>query len=124
MAAGVSENAMDAALDYIIGRATHLVILSGDPGDFAGIAAAELGRIAVSAGDFTKADGDGAGRKLTVGTKTGVSTSATGTATHVALIDNAGSELLALNEMSATNITAGLAVDTNAFTAWSIEQPI
>ena len=40
----------------------------------------------MASGDFTKANGDTSGRKLTVAAKSGVLIDASGTATHTALV--------------------------------------
>jgi hypothetical protein len=42
-----------------------------------------LASVSLSGGDFTKANGDASGRKTTIATKSGVSITASGSATHI-----------------------------------------
>lgn len=66
--------------------------------------------------DFTIADGDTNGRKVTVAEKTGVTVDTTGTAINVALCD--GTRLLYVTECTSQLLTATNTVD---FPAWDIE---
>jgi hypothetical protein len=66
----------------------RLTVLSGEPTSMADITTnMRLASVALVGGDFTKAAGDVSGRKVTVAQKTGLSITATGTATHVAVDD-------------------------------------
>jgi len=86
---------------------------------YAGIAAVELASHAMTegdgGGDYTIADGDSSGRKLTVTAQSGVSVTATGTATHVVLADDVGSELLYVTTCTSQALTSGGSVDVPAF---------
>ncbi|WP_372741353.1 hypothetical protein [Neptunomonas sp.] len=76
-----------------------------------------LADVAMVGGDFTTANGDVSGRKTVVAAKTGVPVDATGTATHVALVD--ATNLLAENTLSASQaLTSGNNVDIGS---WRIE---
>ncbi len=66
--------------------------------------------------DYTKADGDTSGRKVTMAQKTGVTVDTTGTATHVALVD--GTRLLYVTTCTSQAVTSG---NTLTFPAWDIE---
>lgn len=66
--------------------------------------------------DFTKADGDTSGRKVTVAAKPGETIDNTGTALFIALTD--GSNLLYVTECTSQALTAAGTVD---FPAWDIE---
>lgn len=66
--------------------------------------------------DFTKADGDASGRKVTVAAKATITVDTTGTATHVALCD--GTRLLYVTTCTSQLLTASNTVD---FPAWDIE---
>lgn len=70
----------------------------------------------LTSGDFTKADGDVSGRKVTVAEQANITISNSGTATHVAICD--GSNLLAV-----TTCTSIALVATNEVTipAWKTE---
>jgi hypothetical protein len=66
--------------------------------------------------DFTKADGDSSGRKVTVAAKSSVPVDTTGTATHVALVDS--SRLLYVTTCTSQALTSGNTVN---FPAWKVE---
>ena len=66
--------------------------------------------------DYTKADGDTNGRKVTVAAKSSILVDASGTANHVALVD--ATRLLYVTTCTAQALTAGNDVN---FPAWDIE---
>jgi hypothetical protein len=84
MAKAAPNNTIDAALDYIA-LSTRLYVCSGEPASYTGIAAVTLATVTVDGTDFTKADAGGGGRQVTVGAQTGMSVTASGTATHIVL---------------------------------------
>jgi len=98
MAKKVSDSVLDAALDKIA-ECDLLVLCEGEPADYAaattdkGSGGVALGEIALDSGDFTKADGDVSGRKLTVAQQTPVAVDVSGDWDHVALVDNDTAEL-------------------------------
>ena len=108
---------MDAALDYVSGSTTQ-VACSAEPANYAGIAAVALADVAMAGGDFTKANGDTSGRKVTVGAKASVQIDSSGTATHIALHD--GTTLRYVTTCTSLALTAG-AGNTVNFPAWDIE---
>ena len=108
---------LDAALDYVAGS-TFAVACSAQPASYAGIAAVALADVALTGGDFTKANGDSSGRKVTVAAKSGVTIDTSGTATHVALRD--GTTLRYVTTCASLVLTAG-AGNTVNFPAWKIE---
>lgn len=112
MAKFCSDAVFDAALDKIA-TATRYVVCSGQPANFAGIAAVALGDVTVDSGDFTKADGDVSGRKVTVGAQTAVPVDSSGTATHVTLDD--GTTLLYVTTITSQALTAGNTFTTGSF---------
>ena len=65
--------------------------------------------------DFAKANGDTSGRKCTVAAKSNVTVDASGTATHVALVD--GTRLLYTTTCTSQALTAG---NTANFPAWDV----
>ncbi len=77
-----------------------------------------LANVAVTAADFTKADGDTSGRKVTVAEKTGITVHTSGDATHVALVDDAAKELLDVTTCTLQTLTAG---NTVTVPAWDHE---
>lgn len=66
--------------------------------------------------DYTKADGDTNGRKVTVAAKSSILVDTSGTANHVALVD--ATRLLYVTTCTAQALTAGNDVN---FPAWDIE---
>lgn len=112
MAKAVDNSVLDAALDKIA-TATTMTVCSGQPANYAGIAAVALGDAVMSGGDYTNADGDTSGRKVTVGAKTSQAVDTSGTATHVALDD--GTTLLFVTTCTSQALTSGNTFDTPAF---------
>ena len=115
--------APDVTLDAIgvkVATATRLVVCSGQPSNFAGIAAVALADVAMTAGvgngDYTAADGDTNGRKLTVAQQSAIPIDSSGTATHVSLDD--GTILLYVTTCTSQALTAG---GTVTVPAWDIE---
>lgn len=90
MAKAANDVFIDGGLDRIDDCVT-LTVCSAQPANFAGIAAVALADVTLTAGagggDYTKADGDTNGRKLSVLQQTAVPIDTTGTATHVVLDD-------------------------------------
>lgn len=115
--------APDATLDTLpnkVATGTRLTVLSGQPTNFAGIAALLLASITVTAGsgngDFTVGDGDTNGRKVRVEQQANISISASGTATHVAIDD--GTNLLYVTTCTSQALTSG---GTVTVPAWDVE---
>jgi hypothetical protein len=110
---------LDASLAKVA-TGTRLTVLSGQPTNFAGIAALLLASIAMTAGsgggDYLIADGDTNGRKVGVLQQTSISISASGTATHVGIDD--GSVLLYVTTCTSQGLTSG---GTVTVPAWDIE---
>jgi hypothetical protein len=115
MGKAVDNTVLDGALN-IIDNATRMVACSAEPANFAGIAAVALADVTLAGGDFTDADGDTSGRKVTVAAKSGVTVDSTGTATHVTLDD--GATLLYVTTCTSQALTSGNTVN---FPAWDIE---
>lgn len=94
----VHDDVLDAALDVIKDNANLQIACSQPPTTRAeAVTTYALADIAMVTGDFTKADGDTSGRKLTVAAKSGVAIDTSGMASHVALVD--GTRLLYVTEM-------------------------
>lgn len=120
MAKSVHNDVLDAALDKIA-TCTRLDICSAEPTNLTEATTTyTLGNVTLTAGDgngdYTVAEGDTNGRKVTVLAQTIASASGTGTANHVALTD--GTSLLYVTTMTAQSITSGNQVDV---AAWDIE---
>lgn len=115
----LDKSADDTVLDgllNVIDNSTRMVACSGHPANFAGIAAVALADVVMAGGDFTDANGDTNGRKVTVAAKSTVPVDASGTATHVILDD--GTTLLYVTTCTSQALTAGNTVN---FPAWDVE---
>ena len=119
MAKAIPDAVLDVLLDEIA-TGTRIVVCSGQPANYAGIAAVALAEAALTPGagngDFTIANGDVSGRKLTVAQQTGLDIDVSGDATHVSIDD--GSSLLAVTTCTTQTLTSG---GTVTIPAWDIE---
>lgn len=118
MAKFADDSIMNAAL-AVADNGTTLHVCSGQPANHAGIAAVSLASVSMTAGsgngDYTVADGDTSGRKLTVLAQTGLTIASSGTATHIATTD--GSTLLLVTTCTSQALVANGSntVDVPAF---------
>ena len=105
----LSNSVLDGGLDYLVAETTTLHICNTEPTTYSqatGSASLGSGSCSVTG----PSDGSPDGRHATVGAVTGGSVTATGTATHYALVS--GSELLATGDISPTR-------SVNAFDTFS-----
>ena len=105
----------DAIIDLMLANAesTQIHICSGEPANYAGIAAVQLAEATIS-GSYTKANGDTSGRKNTLPAQTSIPITASGTATHV-VVSNNSSTMYLVTTCTSQALTSGGTVDTNAF---------
>ncbi len=122
MAKTVDDVVLDAALNHIKTTADKLVVCIGAPVSYAEAntnspSGKRCGQRAITSANFTgPVNGDVSGRKLTVNQQTGITVDVTGTADHVALVDDTASVLLAVTSLSASQaVTAGNSMTVNAF---------
>src|SRR3990172_11658715 len=94
MAKTVHANVLDGAFD-VLDQADLMTVCSAQPTTYTeAITTFKLADIAMTPDtDFTKADGDTSGRKVTVAAKSAVPVDTTGTATHVALVRSGDTSL-------------------------------
>ena len=112
--------AHNALLNYISSNAENLVICSDEPANYAAVAGLTLGTKTSVVVSGTAA-GDVSGRKVTVSSFTNGSVSGNGTASHWAIVDVTGTELLAAGPLaSSQSVTNG---NTFTLTAFDIELP-
>ena len=111
----------DAALLVLIDDGDRLDLCSQEPTSYTEATSTySLGnKTAITIG--TIADGDVSGRKVTISATTGGTIGSTGTATHYAISDTTGTQLLAAGELT----TSQQVVSGNTFTteAFDIEIP-
>lgn len=118
MAKAAPDATIDAMHDYI-DQSNIMHVCSAEPANYAGIAAVSLADIAMTPDtDFTKANGDVSGRKVTVAAKSGVLVDVTGTATHVVLARTTDSTLRYVTTCTSQALTAANTVN---IPAWDIE---
>lgn len=107
------DDVMDAALNEIA-TCTSQHICSAEPTNLTEATTTfNLGTVAMVGGDYTNANGDVSGRKVTVGAKAGVSITSTGTGTHIALTD--GVSVLEVTTMTSQALTSGGTADIPAW---------
>ena len=122
MAKWASDNVMDAALTYV-DDCTLLTVCSAQPTTYAEASSTyKLADIVLTAGagngDYTLANGDTNGRKLTVAQQANVDIDSSGTATHVALSISGSSTLVYVTTCTSQALTSG---GTVTVPAWDIE---
>lgn len=124
MAKSVNNLVLDEALNYIKDNCTKMVACVGAPTDYTdantdpGSAGEKLAEVTMVSGDFTVGEGAVSGRKVEVGSKSGVSVGYTGTATHVALLDVTNTAVLYVTTCTSQSLTSG---NTITFPVWDIE---
>jgi len=119
MAKSVHSDVIDGALNVIKNNCTRMVACSAQPTTYAEANATYmLSQVTMASGDFTIANGDISGRKVTIAAKTGVSVVNSGTANHVALLDVANSKLLFVTTCPSQGVSSGGTMD---FGSWKDE---
>lgn len=108
---------MDAAFDFLDqADVMHVCSTLDSTPTYAEIVAASLADVAMTPNtDFTKADGDTSGRKVTVAAKSGVTVDASGTANHIALVTVSGSVVRYVTTCTSQVLTAGNSVNIPSF---------
>lgn len=113
-----NDNVMENGLNWIKNNCNEMHICSQQPTNFTEATSTySLGSVAMSSSDFTLADGDTSGRKLTVAGKE-ISVSADGTITHVALVDTSTSTLMYVTTTNSESVSAG---NTANVGSWDVE---
>ena len=106
MAKAAPDAMIDASLDYVA-LSTKLVVCSSQPTTYAEANATyALADVVIDSGDFTKANGDTSGRKVTIGAQNGVLIDTSGTALHIALISTGDSTLRYVTTCTSQALTA------------------
>ena len=115
MAKKVEDYFLDGYLGFL-DNCTTLHVTSAEPANHAGIAAVSLASVVLTAGagngDYTIANGDTNGRKLTVLQQSSISITASGTATHVVLTDGTN---IWCTTCTSQVLTSGGTITVNAF---------
>lgn len=114
-----SDHVLEGTLDRVA-ACTVQRVCAGQPTSFADAVTKTLASVAMSGGDFSKADGDTSGRKVTVAQKSSISITASGTADHVVLTKEDQSPSLFEYATTCTSqaLTSG---GTVTVPAWAVE---
>ena len=121
MAKATPDAGLDQMADDIIATVTRQVVCSAQPTTYAEANSTfALADVTVDSGDFTKANGDTSGRKLTVAAQSGVLIDTSGTATHIALLDVSGTALKYVTTCTSQALVAN-GTNTVNIPAWDIE---
>lgn len=114
----VADSVLDAAINKIKNATSLTAILcSAQPTTRTeAVSTYALADVALSSSDVTAGNGDTSGRKGTISAKTGVTVDTSGTATHLALVDN--TELLYVTTTASQAVAAAGTVDIGS---WKIE---
>lgn len=120
MAKACHDDVLDALLNYVADNTKRITVCSQQPTTYAeGNATYKLADVDTTEGagngDFTIANGDTSGRKLTVAQQADVPVDSTGSATHIALLDVDNSKLLYVTTCTSQTITSGNTVTIPAF---------
>lgn len=114
MAGYLNNDIYDAALNVIVNATKTLHICSQQPASFAEVATYSLGNKA--APSIGAPANHTTGRKVTVAALSGGSVTASGTASHYAIVDTANSKLLAAQALASTQVvTSGNTFSLAAF---------
>ena len=105
---------LDALLDKVA-TSTQLLVTTTQPADRAAALSGALASATLTGASFTKSAGSPNGRRVTVAAQSNINVTATGSATHVALVD--GSTLLYVTTVTAQTLTSG---NTVTVPAWNI----
>lgn len=119
MAKWANDSVLDAYLDKVA-TGTQILVTTTQPTTRANALSAALATASLASGDFTKADATPNGRQVTIAQKASVPVTATGSATHVAIVD--GTNLLYVTTCTAQTLTSGNTVTIPAWTA-SVSDP-
>lgn len=123
MAKSVNSAVLDLALNDVKTNGNKMVVCSSQPTTYAEANATYmLANVTMASGDYTLAAGDTSGRKVTTASKTGITISNSGTATHVAIIDTVNSVLKLVTTCTSQALSTGGTVDVPAW-KWEINNP-
>ena len=115
-------NSMDLALNDVINNGNVLHICSGQPANYAGIAAVTLGNVALTSVNYSLQAGAVSGRRATVEQKTVIGT-AGGTAAFIIIADTVNSRLKTVTTCPSYTMVNGVPVVVASFDCWEIEDP-
>jgi hypothetical protein len=113
----VASDVLDGALQVIAG-ANLMVALPSQPASYAEAFAGRLAEAVLTSADFAVGAGDVSGRKIEVLAQSSIMVLSAGLASHVALLDSAGSRLLYVTTCPTQSLPLGGTVN---FDRWTVE---
>lgn len=116
---------IDGGLDYIVNNVTEVTLCTSDPnGVWSAIESGsnDVCTYVVNSGDFTKANGDTSGRKVTLTQQTGNNGIATGAANFLVL-HNGTDTWYGTIDADGDTVNSGSPVTINAVDVWEIADP-
>lgn len=119
MAKKLPQQFYDASLDWVRSTMTRMAICSAEPANYSDISSVTLAEVVMAPADFTLANGDVGGRKVTIAAKNSIPIGTSGSATHIVLHDNT-STLGPVTVCPATPLNSGSGNTVNS-AAWKIE---
>lgn len=115
MAKSASDAVLDGTLD-IIATGTLITVCNAQPTTYTEAATTfMLATHVLAGGDFSKANGDTNGRKITVAQQAAITIDTSGTANHIAICTTSGSLLRVVTTCTSQVLTAGGTVTIPAF---------
>ena len=119
MAKFANDDVLDGLLNVVVDNSSKLVVCSSQPTNYTEATTTyALAEVSVDSGDFTIANGDSSGRKVTIAQQDDLSIDVSGTAEHIALVDDTNSELLFVTTCTSQALTSA---NTVTVPAWKIE---
>ena len=116
--AGKSQNddMLDAAFDWIRGAVTSMTVCTTQPTTYSqAMTVNKLAVVTMASTDITTTPGDTSGRKMHIGSETGLTVDTTGTANHIALCDSDTTTLLFVTTCTTQALTTGNTVNIPAW---------
>lgn len=117
MAKAAPDAMIDASLNYVA-QSTRLFVCNAQPTTYTEASSTfALADVTLTSGDFTVANGDTSGRKVTIAAKSGILIDTSGTANHIALASAGDTTLRYVTTCTSQALTANGSntCSTNAF---------
>jgi len=112
MGKSLHNKVFDQGLEYLKNNSSKMIVCSAQPTTYLEATSTyALADVAMSSTDYTIADGDTSGRKITAAAKSTVTIDASGTGTHIAHVNDTGTELLWVSTTPSQGLTSGGTVD-------------
>jgi len=114
----IPDAGLDLLLEDVRVNVDKMTLCASEPATYADATSGTdvfLAEATLASDDFTVADGDVDGRKITVAAQEGVSITNSGTCNHVVLVDTAAEVIKAITTCDGTSVSAGGTADVGSF---------